>query len=98
MAYEYAKREPRTELTRLRWERFPETSAQQFAERLGISRMHMTSIEQGRRDPSLDLAARWLELLGPEAKVEMFGTVTVLEAAPNIVRSLKRLRPDLFAA
>ncbi|MBX3184268.1 MAG: helix-turn-helix transcriptional regulator [Polyangiaceae bacterium] len=41
-----------------------ELSLAQFAERLGVSRTYLCSIEQGRRRPSVKRAAEWGRLLG----------------------------------
>lgn len=69
-----------------------------FADQLGITRLHVTSIEQGRRMPSIELAARWLALLAPEAKVSMFGPLPHVERRIRAVKTLQKLAPELFKA
>lgn len=78
----------------MRQERFPKMQMQAFAARLGCSRMHATSIEVGRRNPSLSLALRWLDVLGPGARLELFGDF------PEVAqfRRLKASAPEFFAA
>ena len=69
-----------------------------FAKMLGITRLHMTSIEVGRRRPSLELALRWLALLAPEARIEMFGTLPVLEERIRVIKQLQKVSPEIFKA
>jgi DNA-binding XRE family transcriptional regulator len=89
------KRAPREELTRLRKERGGK--AGWFAARLGVSRMHMTSIERGRRDPSLELVSRWMELL-PEATLDMFQPMPAFEQAVRTLGHLKIIDPEIIKA
>jgi transcriptional regulator with XRE-family HTH domain len=60
-----------------------------FAIMLGISRLHLIAIEQGRRRASAELAARWLAALAPEAKLDMFGDLPVVKRR---ARAFKRLQ------
>ena len=53
-----------SELIALRKAKYPRHDAKGFRrERLGITRLHMAAIEQGRRAASMELALRWLLLL-----------------------------------
>jgi hypothetical protein len=60
--------------------------------------MHMTSVEVGRRPPGLELALRWLELLAPEARIDMFGPLPMVEARIDTMRRLQRLSPETYQA
>ena len=53
-------RPPLVELIRLRQKRYPGMTQRDFAAKLGITRLHVTSVEMGRRAPSMELALRWL--------------------------------------
>ena len=69
-----------------------------FAKLLGITRLHMTSIEVGRRQPSLELALRWLALLAPEARLDMFGPLPVVEERVRLIKQLQQVAPEFFKA
>ena len=81
---------PLVELMRLRRALYPAMLQKDFAKLLGITRLHMTAIEMGRRRASLDLALRWLALLAPEARLGMFGELPVVEEHIRAVRRLQR--------
>jgi DNA-binding XRE family transcriptional regulator len=87
---------PLVELIRLRQELFPGMKQRDFAAKLGITRLHMTSIEVGRRRASIELTLRWLALLGPRARIEMFGTLPVLEERVRLIRELQKVSPKIF--
>ena len=91
---------PRHELLRLRREhhKLHGDRAETFAEKLGVSRMHMTSVERGRRDPSLELAVRWLELLGPEATPDLFEPCPALDLCKALQRRFKAQPENTEAA
>ena len=89
---------PLVELTRLRLARYPDMMQRDFAKKLGITRLHMTAIEKGRRRPSMELALRWLALLAPEARLEMFGSLPVIERRLRTLRSLQEFSPVYKAA
>jgi len=84
------------ELIALRQKRFPETMQRDFAAMLGITRLHLTSVEQGRRRPSVDLVLRWLALLGPEARLSMFGGLPVVEERVRALKRLQEVSPEIF--
>jgi DNA-binding XRE family transcriptional regulator len=92
------RRAPLQELIDIRLQKYPELHQKEFAALLGITRLHHTAIEYGRRVPSLDLALRWLALLAPEAKLEMFGPLPLVEARLRELRELQKLSPEFFAA
>jgi transcriptional regulator with XRE-family HTH domain len=86
---------PRDELIRLRQKKYPDMLQRDFAKLLGVTRLHLISIEQGYRRPSVDLVLRWLELLKPEARLSMFGDI------PDVTTRLKQLQklsPKIFEA
>lgn len=91
-------RPPLTDLIRLRQERYPLLMQRDFAAQLGITRLHMTSIEMGRRTPSVELALRWLALLAPEARLEMFGPLPVVEERVRALKRLQEVSPETFRA
>ena len=82
----------------LRQKHYPGMMQRDFAKLIGITRLHMTSIEMGRRTPSLELALRWLELLAPEARLDMFGPLPVIEERIRLLKRLKKVSPESFAA
>lgn len=85
------------ELIALREQRFPSMLQRDFAEKiLGITRLHMTSIEQGRRRPSAELVLKWLAALGPDARLSMFGTVPTIERRLALLQQVQRAAPDAF--
>jgi len=92
------RRPPLEALIELRLVKYPELKQKEFAALLGVSRLHHTAIESGRRVPSLDLALRWLALLAPEAKLDMFGPMPRLEARLRDLRTLQRLSPEFCSA
>ena len=89
------RRPPLDELVALRLAKYPDMMQRDFAKKLNITRLHMTSIEVGRRSPSLELALRWLALLAPEARLDMFGPLPVIEER---IRLIKQLPPETFKA
>ena len=89
---------PLIELTRLRQELFPEVLQKDFAKKLGITRLHMSAVEMGRRRPSLDLTLRWMALLAPKARLDMFGHLPVVEERVRALKRLQELSPDFFQA
>jgi DNA-binding XRE family transcriptional regulator len=91
-------RAPLAELIRLREKLYPDVLQRDFAARLGITRLHMSSIEVGRRTPSMELALRWLKLLGPQARLEMFGPLPVIEGHIRAIKRLRELSPETFEA
>lgn len=91
-------RPPLQDLMRLRQKRYPEMMQRDFAKMLGITRLHMTSIEWGRRTPSLELALRWLEVLAPEARLDMFGSLPVIEERVRLIKRLQEVSPETFKA
>jgi DNA-binding XRE family transcriptional regulator len=93
-----APRPQLTELIRLRQERYPDLMQRDFAQMLGITRLHMTSIEMGRRTPSTELALRWLALLAPQARLEMFGPLPVVEERVRALKRLQEVSPETFRA
>jgi DNA-binding XRE family transcriptional regulator len=93
-----APRPQLTELIRLRQERYPDLMQRDFAQMLGITRLHMTSIEMGRRTPSTELALRWLALLAPQARLEMFGPLPVVEERVRALKRLQEVSPETFKA
>jgi DNA-binding XRE family transcriptional regulator len=98
----YANRGPRREklgeLIALRKAKFPKMQCQEFCKLLGVSRMHMTTIEVGRKEPSLELALRWLEILGPEARMSMFGPLPIAEQRIRTIKRLQELSPEFYQA
>jgi len=91
------KRPPLLDLIELRKQKFPGKRVE-FAESLGIVAGHLLSIEQGRRTPSPALAVRWIEALGPPARLEMFGPLPELEAAVKTTKHLQRVEPSFYEA
>jgi DNA-binding XRE family transcriptional regulator len=92
-------RTPRFELIELRLKKFPDMMQRDFAEKkLGITRLHMTSIEMGRRLPSMALAARWIEALAPEARIKMFGPLPEVTRRIREIRRLQKVAPEIFSA
>ena len=89
---------PLVELMRLRRDLYPGMFQKDFAAKLGITRLHMTAIEMGRRRPSLDLALRWLALLAPRARLDMFGELPVVEDHLRALRKLQEVSPEIFKA
>jgi DNA-binding XRE family transcriptional regulator len=89
-------RPPLQDLINLRQKHYPAMLQREFAEqKLGVSRLHMLSIERGRRTPSVELALRWLAALAPEARLDMFGPLPVVEER---VRLLQKVSPTFKAA
>jgi DNA-binding XRE family transcriptional regulator len=92
-------RAPLAELIRLRKAKYPYGTQVAFAEQqLGITRAHLISIEQGRREPSLDLALRWIAALAPEARIEMFGPLPIVEERIRAIKRLQAISPETFKA
>jgi hypothetical protein len=92
-------RPPLAELIALREKKYPNMMPRDFAkDHLGITRLHMNAIERGFRVPSMELVLRWLEVLKPEAKIDMFGPLPVVEAKLRALKRLKEIAPDFFKA
>ena len=89
---------PLVELMRLRREIYPDMRQKDFAAKLGITRLHMTAIEMGRRRPSLDLALRWLALVAPHGRLDMFGELPVVEERVRLIKNLEKIAPKVFEA
>lgn len=47
-------------------------SQTEFAKKLGITRLAVLNIEVGRRSPSMSLALRWTQALGPHGHLNLF--------------------------
>jgi len=86
------------ELIALRQARFPDMKQRDFAVMLGVTRLHLTNIERGRRRPSADLVLRWLALLAPDARLSMFGNLPVIEKRLSSIRRLQEISPETFKA
>lgn len=78
--------------------RFPGHTLKDVADMLGISRMHLIAIEQGRRDPQPELMVKWLELLGPGAMVDLFEPHPELEAFKGLAKRIKAAKALAEAA
>jgi DNA-binding XRE family transcriptional regulator len=91
-------RPPLEDLVALREKKYPNLMQRDFAQKLGITRLHMTSIERGRRTPSVELALRWLALLAPEARLDMFGPLPVIEERVRLIKKLQKVSPETFKA
>jgi transcriptional regulator with XRE-family HTH domain len=91
-------RPPRQELIDLRKAKYPLLKTFEFAELLGVTRLHLNAVEQGRREPSLDLALRWLDVLAPQARIEMFGPLPVVEERIRTLKRLQAISPETFKA
>jgi DNA-binding XRE family transcriptional regulator len=89
-------RPPLHELIALRQKRYPDMMQRDFAAMLGITRLHLTSIEMGRRTPSIELALRWLATLAPEARFDMFGPLPVVEERVRALKKLQEVSPEVF--
>lgn len=89
---------PLIELMRLRQALYPKMKQKDFAQQLGITRLHMTAIEMGRRRASLKLALRWMTLLGPEARLDMFGELPMVKEHIRAFKQLQKLSPEFFKA
>jgi transcriptional regulator with XRE-family HTH domain len=81
------------ELIALRQRRFPNLMVRDFAAMLGVTRLHLTNVERGRRRPSADLVLRWLALLAPEARLSMFGDLPVIEERIRALKKLQQVSP-----
>jgi DNA-binding XRE family transcriptional regulator len=90
------RREPLHELMRLRRQKFPGVMQRDFAALIGVTRLHLTTVEQGRRAASLQLALRWLEVLAPEARLDMFGPLPVVEERVRQIKRLQEISPEIF--
>ena len=90
---------PLDELIALRLQKYPGMLQSEFALKiLGVTRLHMTNIEQGRRRPSPELLARWLAALAPEGHIGMFGSLPMIEQRIRSLQNLQRVVPNLFKA
>jgi DNA-binding XRE family transcriptional regulator len=96
--YRPPEQPPLVELVALRHKLHPDMMQRDFAALLGITRLHMTSIEKGRRRPSIELALRWLALLAPHARLEMFGQLPVVEERVRALKRLQEVSPEIFRA
>ena len=83
-------RPPLKELIGIRRAKYPDMEQHEFAKLLRISRLHMTAVEMGRRRPSLELTLRWLALLAPEARLEIFGELPVIEERIGLLKQLQK--------
>ena len=82
----------------VRQKKFPNIKQRDFAVMIGITRLHLTAIEMGRRTPSMELALRWLAVLAPEAKLEMFGPLPVVQERIKALKQLQKVSPEVFKA
>ena len=89
---------PLDELVRLRQAKYPDMTQGDFAKLLGITRLHVLSIERGRRRPSMELILRWLALLAPEARLDMFGDLPVVERRIRMLGQLQQVASRTFKA
>ena len=92
------RRPPLEELIGIRRSKYPDMEQHDFAKRLRITRLHMTAIEMGRRTPSTELALRWLALLAPQARLDMFGPLPVIEERLGLLKKLQKFAPKTYAA
>ena len=83
-----------SELIALRKAKFPGMTQKDFAAKLGITRLHMATIEQGRRAASMELALRWLLVLAPEARLSMFGPLPIVEERLTLIKRLRQVSPQ----
>ena len=88
---------PLDDLVRLRQARYPDMTQADFAMQLGITRLHLVSIERGRRRPSMELVLRWLALL-PEARLDMFGDLPVVERRIRMLGLLQQVSKKTYKA
>lgn len=89
---------PLLDLIAVRQARYPDMMQRDFAKLLGITRLHLTAIERGRRRASMDLALRWLGVLAPEARLSMFGELPVVEEHIRAFKRLREISPETFEA
>ena len=89
---------PLDELIRVRQARYPDMTQQDFAKLLGITRLHLISIERGRRRPSTELVLRWLAVLAPQARLSMFGDLPLVEERLRMLKRLQKVSPETFRA
>jgi DNA-binding XRE family transcriptional regulator len=89
---------PLDELVRLRQAKYPDMTQADFAQQLGITRLHVLSIERGRRRPSMELILRWMDLLAPEARLDMFGDLPVIERRMRMLGRLQQVSLRNFQA
>jgi transcriptional regulator with XRE-family HTH domain len=78
--------------------KYPDMSDTEFAKMLGVTRLHVISVERGRRSPSADLVLRWLDALAPHATLEMFGDLPVVARRIQALKRLEKIAPKAFAA
>jgi DNA-binding XRE family transcriptional regulator len=83
---------------RLRQQKYPDMMQRDFAAMIGITRLHLTAIEMGRRTPSMELAMRWLAALAPEARLDMFGPLPIVEERIKALKHLQQIAPETFRA
>lgn len=93
-----ADQPPLDELVRLRQAKYPDLTQGDFAKLLGITRLHALSIERGRRRPSVELILRWMKLLAPEARLDMFGDLPVVERRMRMLGQLQQVSKNTFKA
>ena len=79
------------ELIELREKHYPGMPVADFGKLLGISRLHVISVERGRRRPSMDLLLRWLALL-PGARLGMFGDLPTIEKRIRLLQQIQTLK------
>ena len=85
------------ELVRLREKHYPGMTQIEFGKLLGITRLHLLSVEKGRRRPSIELVLRWLAVL-PQARLEMFGDLPIIERRLRLLLEMQKASPQTFAA
>jgi len=81
---------------RLKRQKYPGVTQPNFAALIGVTRLHLTTVEQGRRAPSLQMALRWLEVLAPEARLDMFGPLPIVEERVRQIKRLQEISPEFF--
>lgn len=82
------------ELIALRKAKYPGMTQKDFGAKLGITRLHVGTIEHGRRAASMELALRWLLLLAPEARLSMFGPLPIVEERLTLIKALRKVSPQ----
>jgi transcriptional regulator with XRE-family HTH domain len=78
--------------------KYPDMSDTEFAKMLGVTRLHVISVERGRRSPSADLVLRWLDALTPYATLAMFGDLPVVKERLRTLKRIEKVAPKAFAA
>src|SRR4029077_5790659 len=83
-----------SELIALRKAKFPGMTQKDFAAKLNITRLHMATIEHGRRAASMELALRWLLLLAPEARLSVLRPKPIVEQPPTLTKAVRKVSPQ----